>query len=97
MDHKTAFELAYGGLPQISRKGSLESKESTQATERAAACIRACEGIPLKALEQDAVRAVIESAKLAQRVLGGRLCRIDPEAATAEATLREALRKLGSR
>ena len=97
LSHDEAFQQAYGSHTSHLRRGTLRSRVSDEAAARAVACISACEGLPLEGLLGGGVQELIQAVHAAERLLGGRLVGVDPEAGMVRDQLRKAMRKLAIR
>jgi hypothetical protein len=97
MSHAEAFKESYGSHTYRLKSGNVRSRETDEATQRAAVCIAACDGLPLQGLKDGAVWELIETARSVDRLLGGRLAQSDPEAVVVLDKVRRAMRRLGIR
>jgi hypothetical protein len=88
--HAAAFEQAYG--PQTCR---VRNGQSESAADLAAARRPSSKGPKLKSSPRPDLRALVDAARAAERLLGGRLRNVDAECAAVASRLRSVLRELG--
>jgi hypothetical protein len=93
--NEAAFIETHQARGRTTRYGKLQSRITDEASERAAVCIAACEGLSLIALKENGLWTLIEAARAAVRLLEGRLVRVDSEAGLVRDNLKRSLRGLG--
>ncbi len=94
LTHRQAFEQAYGPHTNQINRGGRGPRTADEATERATASIRACDGLALQGLNSGALADLLAEVRATLKILDGRLLNVDPELTLLRDRLKKAMRRL---